>query len=81
MLDASHLCTIYRFLDTSFLFSQLSVAKVGFSFIACLEVRALSVCMFRKSIFVSFVISYFIVNALLVVCFDVSKIKHPDFVY
>ena len=51
------LCTIDRLLDTSVLFSQVSVAKVGFFFyIARFEMRAWSVYMYRKSIFVSFVI-------------------------
>ena len=58
MLATSLLCTIYRFLDYSFLFSHLLVAKVGF-FIACFEMSALSACMYRNFIFVSFVISYF----------------------
>ena len=42
-----------------FLFPQLSIAKVGFSFIACFVMKPLSVCMYRKSIFISFVIPYF----------------------
>lgn len=66
LLASLLLCTICQFLGTSVLCSQLSVAKVGFfnSFIAGFEIRALSFCMYRKSIFVSFVISYFSLNML-----------------
>ena len=47
-----------RFYILIFLYSQPSVAKVVFfSFIARFEMRAWSVCIYRLSIFVSFVIS------------------------
>ena len=59
VLATSLLRTIYRCLDASFLFSQLSVAKIGFSVIAWFEMRELPVCMYGKSIFVFCVISYF----------------------
>ena len=69
---------IYQFLDTSFLYYQLSVSRQFFLFIACFEMCMLSVCMYRKSIFVSIVILYFSLY-FIALCFHLSKAKLPNF--